>query len=578
MGEGKFITKYIGGAIMFTYFNSSEFLKFILGFSCVLFIIFISAIYQESRRLKMIKRQIISQYGKPIDIYETMINMKSVSSFFRNKSEGVGIIDDITWNDLNMDDIFKTINNTQSTAGREMLYIILRDNNVDKTILIKRDKVIEYFRQNEEDRFKVQYILAKLGISKDLYTTSCLYNDPDESKNRLWIYRILSYMPIALLFMMFVSKWFVLFAILSVGVNVGISLKHRVKKLNVDGYSYLIRLINNTNLIKKLNLDILANGIKKIEIDLKKLDKIKGKSVESNPNNLFSEVNIFNEYINLIFLRELKIYEMVKERIIKNKDNLMRIYEYVGELDALIAVASYRDSLKYYVKPDIETSVCKFKNRLEFEDLYHPLIENPVVNSGKFYRGALITGSNASGKSTFIKTVAVNAILAQTIYTTCSKKYISSKFNIYTSMALKDDILSSESYFMVEIRSLKRIVDNVNSEKPTLCFVDEILRGTNTIERIASSCEVLGYLSQGNCLCFAATHDIELTHLLEGKFDNYHFEENITDKDIKFDYKLHSGRAQSRNAIKLLSFMGYDADIVEKASNRAADFINTGKW
>lgn len=256
----------------------------------------------------------------------------------------------------------------------------------------------------------------------------------------------------------------------------------------------------------------------------------------------------------------------------------MRVYEYIGELDALIAVASFRDSLNYYVKPDIEISVGKFKNRLEFEDLYHPLIENPVVNSGKFYRGSLITGSNASGKSTFIKTVAVNAILAQTIYMTCAKKYISSMYNIYTSMALKDDILNSESYFMVEIRSLKRIVDNVNNEKPTLCFVDEILRGTNTIERIASSCEVLGYLSLGNCLCFAATHDIELTYLLEGKFDNYHFEENITDKDIEFDYKLHRGKAQSRNAIKLLSFMGYDADIVGKASNRAADFVNTGKW
>ena len=563
---------------MFTYINSSEFLKFILGLSCVVFIIFISAIYQESRRLKMVKRQIISQYGKPIDIYETTIDMKSVSSFFRNKSEGDGIIDDITWNDLNMDDIFKSINNTRSTAGREMLYIILRDNNVDKKSLIKRDKVIEYFRQNEEDRFKVQYILDKLGISKDLYTTSCLYNDPDESKNRLFIYRILSYMPIALLFMMFVSKWFALLAILSVGVNIGISLKHRVKKLNVDGYSYLIKLIKIANLIKKLNLDILDNGIKNLELDLKKLDIIKRKSIESNPNNIFSEVNIFNEYINLMFLRELKIYEMVKERIIKNQDNLMRVYEYIGELDALIAVASFRDSLNYYVKPDIEISVCKFKNRLEFEDLYHPLIENPVVNSGKFYRGSLITGSNASGKSTFIKTVAVNAILAQTIYTTCAKKYISSMYNIYTSMALKDDILNSESYFMVEIRSLKRIVDNVNNDKPTLCFVDEILRGTNTIERIASSCEVLRYLSLGNCLCFAATHDIELTYLLEGKFDNYHFEENITDKDIEFDYKLHRGKAQSRNAIKLLSFMGYDADIVEKASNRAADFVNTGKW
>jgi len=81
---------------------------------------------------------------------------------------------------------------------------------------------------------------------------------------------------------------------------------------------------------QKLNLDILDNGIKNLELDLKKLDIIKRKSIESNPNNIFSEVNIFNEYINLMFLRELKIYEMVKERIIKNQDNLMRVYEYIG--------------------------------------------------------------------------------------------------------------------------------------------------------------------------------------------------------------------------------------------------------
>lgn len=190
----------------------------------------------------------------------------------------------------------------------------------------------------------------------------------------------------------------------------------------------------------------------------------------------------------------------------------------------------------------------------------------------------LITGSNASGKSTFIKSVAINQILGQTIFTTCDKSYKASFFNIYTSMALKDDGLRNESYYIVEIKSLKRIIDKSNDKIPTLCFVDEILRGTNTIERIASSSEVLNYFNNSNCICFAATHDIEHTYLLEYKFDNYHFEEEITDNDIVFDYVLRNGRAKSRNAIKLLELMGYDNKIIDNANERAEKFVKIGKW
>lgn len=157
-----------------------------------------------------------------------------------------------------------------------------------------------------------------------------------------------------------------------------------------------------------------------------------------------------------------------------------------------------------------------------FRDIYHPLIKKPVLNNGDFPKGVLLTGSNASGKSTFIKTIAINAIMAQTIYTCLAKEYSSSYFIIYTSMALKDDIHSSESYYIVEIKSLKRILDAIYNYIPCLCFVDEILRGTNTVERIASSCEVLKKIASENTLCFAATHDVELTYMIEGAFKNYH--------------------------------------------------------
>ena len=207
------------------------------------------------------------------------------------------------------------------------------------------------------------------------------------------------------------------------------------------------------------------------------------------------------------------------------------------------------------------------------------MIQEPVKNSISTDRGVLLTGSNASGKSTFLKTMALNAILAQTIHTCLAGCYEAPFFRVLSSMALRDDLGSGESYYIVEIKSLKRILDaSAGEDVPLLCFVDEVLRGTNTVERIAASTQILKSLSGRNILCFAATHDIELTELLKEEYNNYHFEEEIRDGDIFFNYKLMSGKATTRNAIKLLELMGYDEKIIQEAVGQAEHFIRTGSW
>jgi len=131
----------------------------------------------------------------------------------------------------------------------------------------------------------------------------------------------------------------------------------------------------------------------------------------------------------------------------------------------------------------------------------------------------------------------------------------------------------------VEIRALKRILDLVSEDgAPVLCFVDEVLRGTNTVERIAASTEILRSMAGKNCLCFAATHDIELTQLLENIYENYHFAEEIEDDDIFFSYQILKGPASTRNAIKLLGIMGYDKAIIQEAEGMAESFLSTGHW
>ena len=145
-------------------------------------------------------------------------------------------------------------------------------------------------------------------------------------------------------------------------------------------------------------------------------------------------------------------------------------------------------------------------------------------------------------------------------------------------MAMKDDLESNTSYYIAEIRSLKRIMDNISGTVPLLCMIDEVLRGTNTIERIAASTEILRHFSGGNCILMAATHDIELAEILKNLYDNYHFTEKYENNEIKFEYKLHPGKSTTHNAIKLLKVMGYPDRIIENAEDRAERFLSEGKW
>ena len=109
-----------------------------------------------------------------------------------------------------------------------------------------------------------------------------------------------------------------------------------------------------------------------------------------------------------------------------------------------------------------------------------------------------------------------------------------------------------------------------------LCFIDEVHRGTNTVERIAASSRILQAIAEQGGLCFAATHDIELTYLLEKEYDNYHFEEQVEDDKVTFDYCLHEGRACTRNAIRLLKMHGYEEKNVDDANERDALFLKSG--
>jgi DNA mismatch repair ATPase MutS len=469
------------------------------------------------------------------------------------------------------------LNNTYSSAGEEYLYSMLRIPEFSEKRLIKRDKLIEYFMNNEEETFKFQEVFAKLGRTKSVSLSEFIdrFSGLGKRSNlKHYILDILLIISVAMLFIKPAAG--IIMFILMIFINIGTYYK---EKAEIESYftclKYLMDMINCGSELKKFTgTEEVNEYIDTISADLKKLKNIsRGMFLISINGTGGSLAEIIMEYIRMLFHVDIIKFNSVLDATNDNIGTVEELFDTFGILESCMAVASFRKKVSYSCKP-------KFENIkiIKTQELYHPILAEPVSNSIDETRSVLITGSNASGKSTFLKTVAINSILAQTIYTCTAKSFNTTFYKIYTSMALRDDLINNESYYMVEIKSIKRILDEVNENIPVLCFVDEVLRGTNTVERIAASTHILKSLCEKNALCFAATHDIELTNILENYYSNYHFTEEVSDDDVLFNYKLISGRATSRNAIKLLKIIGFESEIISNAENMAGNFTKNGLW
>lgn len=559
--------------------------EFIVASIFALIVFGIVHMYVGGKKAKRVWREkFLKEWGKiPQREYDEE-ELEKISRYFEYQLKKGKIrrphIDDITWNDLDMDNVFAYANNTKCSAGEEYLYYLLRIPVTEQKTLDERERLIHFFATHESERVELEVCFQQIGKTRrfsindyiDLLVTL-------EKESNVEHYIALCTIPIGLILM----------TVFEVGVGFAVMLmllvfdvvRYYKRKGEIQPYlttfSHILKMLDVSKEISQLKINEVQTYVDNIASIRKKFKKFRfGSSLlMSTQRETGSLAEAFLDYIRVATHIDLLKFNSMLEEIKRNADTIDELVENIGTLDALISVASFRKSLPFYSLPELRETKEAF---LDVKDVYHPLIVNPVANSIAENRNVLITGSNASGKSTFLKTVAINAILSQTIYTSISSFYRASFFQIYSSMALKDNLQGNESYYIVEIKSLKRILSHADEGIPMLCFVDEVLRGTNTVERISASAQILKSLSKKQVLCFAATHDIELTHMLENEYSNYHFQEEIQENDILFNYELYRGRAVSRNAIKLLSMIGYDKEIIENAEHTAMHFLKTGEW
>ncbi len=506
--------------------------------------------------------------------------LKKIARYYEAHAHAGFHIDDITWNDLNMDEVFKRMNYTYSAAGEEYLYYLLRTPMQEDTGTETMEKHIYYFMQNEEDRVAYQTFFAGIGKTGKYSIYDYLdYLDllGERSNGKHYLGNLAIAAALALLF--FSAQYGILLLVAALMYNITSYFKD---KNEIDPYitsfGYILRLIENVEKMEKLPARAFEKEMEELKNCRKKMGGFRtGSYIVMSSSRMSASGNpleVLLDYLRMALHLDLIKFNSMLSEVRKNKDTIDKMLTIIGYMEAMAAIGAFRTSLESYCIPEFDK-----RRGIKAENLYHPLLDEPVKNSILTEKGVLITGSNASGKSTFLKTVAVNAILAQTIHTCMADHYHAGLYRIMSSMALRDDLAGGDSYYIVEIKSLKRILNQIEENgNPVLCFVDEVLRGTNTVERIAASTQILKSLARSSVLCFAATHDIELTHLLERYYNNYHFEEEIIDNDVVFHYNLLKGRAVTRNAIKLLGVMGYDDAIIREAEEMAEGFLQKGSW
>jgi DNA mismatch repair ATPase MutS len=232
----------------------------------------------------------------------------------------------------------------------------------------------------------------------------------------------------------------------------------------------------------------------------------------------------------------------------------------VGNIESLNSLASLAFNNPGFITP---TPVRSQELQIAAANLAHPLIPaaERVANDctiGKAQRLILVTGSNMSGKTTFLRTMGVNLLLAQCGAPVCATDFSFTPMQLLTSLRVSDSLQEHTSYFMAELKKLQRIIHHLREGIPSLVLIDEILRGTNSEDKTYGSEQFIRKLLQYPCLSFFASHDLSLGSLekeMPGLVSNYCFESVIQGDELHFDYRLRQGIARNRNASFLMKKM-----------------------
>jgi len=322
---------------------------------------------------------------------------------------------------------------------------------------------------------------------------------------------------------------------------------------SVQLYAQILELIQHENFTSDYLIQLKSELVEDKNLAAEKLKEL---------SKLFNQLGSIENPIGAVLFNGAMMYHFsVYQKLLawkKNNGNKIQKYlQIIGEFDALNSLANFSFNNQNFVFPKLNED-----HKIEFINCGHPLIHSSkrIYNDVKFASGnfMILTGSNMSGKSTFLRTLGINMVLTNAGAPVCASMANVHPLPIIVSMRMNDSLSDGESYFFAEVKRLKQIMDKLDEN---LCFVllDEILKGTNSDDKRQGTIKVIEKMVQKNAIGAIATHDLEVCNITQSypnNLSNNCFEVEIVNNELVFDYKLRTGICKNKSATFLMNKMG----------------------
>ncbi|WP_300696840.1 DNA mismatch repair protein MutS [uncultured Clostridium sp.] len=565
----RFIIVIVGLIAMYYYYKQDSIEGLGFSFLCTLFV-FLIIVFFHNERINLKKRLLtmLEYYEKGIKrLDNTWKEFSDIGEEFINKNHNFSSDLDI----FGKKSLFQWINLTRTKFGRKKLAHKMMLNDLPTRYEIQDNQEAIKELSKKRDFCEKLYFEATIQNKKKENIEELLKWAKSDEKNSFTI-KYVSYIFIAitliLIFLTIIGRFPVTYLLLDLMINY-LVIKLLTRKLSsvidifinnkreIIKYSNLLGLIQDESFESKklleLQKDLLGSNIN-CKAEMKKLRNIVNWLGDSTSNAYYLIINVF-------LMSDIFILCNLEEWRIKNGYKLEKWLEIMGEIEALVSLSTLAFEHQAWSYAKISGV-----NEIEARGLAHPLLgERAKVNDFNLCgneRVALITGSNMSGKSTFLRTIGFNMILTYLGLPTCSKFFKCGISNIYTCMRTQDNLDENISSFYAEILRIKLVIEAAKSGKKVFFLLDEIFKGTNSQDRHDGARILIEQLVKLQAVGLVSTHDLELCNLEQEKswLVNYNFREYYKNNKINFDYILRRGKSETQNAKHLMKLAGIDIE------------------
>ena len=465
--------------------------------------------------------------------------------------------------------LFQMINSTKTKFGREKLVKILSLKKLpSKEEVIKRQEAIRELGDKIDFRQKleVKSTIKKSGLkdTKDLIEWMSGKSTFNKSLNFIpYIFIAITAISFVLVFIGYLPITYIILVFMINYIVVKLSTKKlkdviglfEIHKNDIEAYYNLIEIIDNEEFKSELLSEIKTNLNKESKSVVSEMKALKNLSDWIGD----SSSNAYYLLLNITILSDIFILKNLYDWKEKNGTKFDLWLKTMGDIEALCSIANLAFDFEDWTYPLISDL-----DEIKAVELAHPMLYSKAISNSFSLNSkskiALITGSNMSGKSTFLRTIGINLVLSYIGAPVCSKSFEAGIFNIYTCMRTKDNLEESISSFYAEILRIKILIEASKKGEKVFFLLDEIFKGTNSKDRHDGATVLIKQLVKNNAMGLVSTHDLELCDL-ENEYNwikNYNFQEYYKDNNIKFDYKLRDGRSKTQNAIHLMKLAGIE--------------------